>query len=219
MQLTHPAVDDSLSPSYDEPGTVLHIVRDLRGDDYNAFVEEQDHTPHRAPPTRRRALPRVPTQPTPYLPTYSHEIQDLARSLARHPDRGVFSPIWGDILAHWFPPEEAFEIERNWNDISTSVLSYAVLHGGRPLRARAAANQFFDDIAPYSHHDTMCVVSALGLNWNAFVRPTYLKSEDAQLVLGYDWFGEWEEDVISVTSFEVLGRCFRDIKESCLLCD
>jgi len=52
----------------------------------------------------------------------------------------------------------------------------------------------------------------MGLKWNAFVRSTDLTSEEAEVVLGDDWFGDWIDDVVSDASYDILGQHFDAIK-------
>ena len=56
------------------------------------------------------------------------------------------------------------------------------------------------------------MISAMGLKWNAFVRSTDLTSEEAEVVLGDDWFGDWIDDVVSDASYDILGQHFDAIK-------
>jgi hypothetical protein len=58
------------------------------------------------------------------------------------------------------------------------------------------------------------MISAMGLKWSAFVRSTDLMSEDAEQVLGDDWFGDWVDDAVSDDSCDVLGRHFDAMKLS-----
>jgi hypothetical protein len=167
---------------------------------------------------------------------------ESAHVLGDNPNKTTFFPIWRDILSYWFPSEHGFEIVQDWEiPIPSSVdpeplplrCTFAVLNDGRPLVllqirgtldnandiarqwGRAAADKQFDRVVsgPFPP-PTLCVISAMGLKWNAFLRPADMTSAEVQSVRGYDWLGEWEEDVTSMVSFESLGYCFDAIKTS-----
>jgi len=131
------------------------------------------------------------------------------------------------IRDEWQPPTyDSFVSDEN----RIGRISMVVLHKGNPVvllllqgcldtgndysrqHMRGVASETFDRIALWSSLPFLCVIAAIGTKWNAFLRPTDMTSEQAKLVLGYDWFGEWEEDIVSDVSYEALGHNFRSIK-------
>ncbi|CAA7263777.1 unnamed protein product [Cyclocybe aegerita] len=155
-------------------------------------------------------------------------------------DDTPFIPLWRQVLAYWFPCLEGFTLEENWYLRSerlpflpaTEPASFAILLHGQPIlllrlhgvtefeslpaRAslRSGANRMFDSVALWSGHPALCVVSAIGAKWNAFLRPTDMTSAEAENVLGYDWYGEWKGDVVSAESHRALGQYFKVLKAS-----
>ncbi|KAF9041228.1 hypothetical protein BJ165DRAFT_272764 [Panaeolus papilionaceus] len=146
---------------------------------------------------------------------------------------GLSSPLWRQILTYWFPPSEGFIIIDDWRcgnnhqppNMSVLYQDQAVLllqlHGEINLDLdisqqilRNNADQLFDAVAVWSGHPALCVVSAIGARWNTFIRSTDMTSEIAKQILGYDWYGEWSEDVASDRSHELLGRYFGILKTS-----
>ncbi|TFK35844.1 hypothetical protein BDQ12DRAFT_655175 [Crucibulum laeve] len=220
---------------------IIHVVRDLRNltinppsfDDSSGTIQTlSTSTPEINHPTPFILTPsRYPTH-----------IYETASHLSGHTDPWDFYTLWWQILSYWFPAIEGYIIQQNWEtpdhgealsgqfpSMLLEQVTFAVLYAGQPLvllqirgtldstdstrrLAREAARQQFDRAALWSGHPTLCVISAMGKRWNAFARPTDMTSEEAEATLGYDWFGEWTENVVSTSSYEILGACFRMLK-------
>jgi len=87
---------------------------------------------------------------------------------------------------------------------------------GHPERVKAIVrkdmNRLFDEVSIWSGQPALCVISALGHRWNAIIRPTDMTSETAKNSLGYDWYGEWDDDVRSEKSYRSLGSYLKVLR-------
>ncbi|EAU83435.2 hypothetical protein CC1G_12338 [Coprinopsis cinerea okayama7 len=101
---------------------------------------------------------------------------------------------------------------------------------------RKLGNALFDRASLWSGHHSLCVISAAGCYWSGVIRSTEMRSVDvlrdlsgdlggdsgmwrdgwmeAEGCMGPvdDWFGEWDQEVTGVESFEVMEQCFRSLK-------
>ena len=134
------------------------------------------------------------------------------------------------VMDEWQPPTHDSSVS---DENRIKRISMVVLHKGNPVvllllqgfldtgnnssrqLMRDVASDTFDQIALWSSLPSLCVIAAMGTKWNAFLRPTDMTSEQAKQVLGYDWFGEWQEDIVSDVSYEALRHNFRSIKVAC----
>lgn len=151
-------------------------------------------------------------------------------------DSTAFYPLWRLVLAYWFPASQGYSLTENFDlqrsniDVLFREQPFLLLqiHGvtdvysevtQRTLKERA--NNIFDRGALWSGHPVLCVISAIGMRWNGFIRSTdtYRTSEQAQQVLSDDWLGSWSEDVSSQGSHEVLSLFFGLLKSSCMSVD
>ena len=165
---------------------------------------------------------------------YPDHILEMSRQFENHSltDSAAFYPLWRLVLAYWFPASQGYSLTENFDlqrsniDVLFREQPFLLLqiHGvtdifsdvtRRTLKERA--NKIFDRGALWSGHPVLCVVSAIGMRWNGFIRSTdaYRTSEQAQQVLSDDWLGGWLENVSSQSSHDALSLFFGLLKSSC----
>jgi len=178
------------------------------------------------------------------LPLRQRPARRQERQEESYPDHirlnfNVGSDLWWHVLAYWFPKSQGFQIEHEW-DFEGRIqrpATLAVLLGqdpiavvdlrpeisrealrGHPEQAKAIVrrdmNRLFDEVSIWSAQPALCVISALGHQWNAIIRPTDMTSEMAKVSLGYDWYGEWDDDVRSEKSYRSLGSYLKVLKSA-----
>ena len=144
--------------------------------------------------------------------------------------------IWRLVLAYWFPASQGYSLTGDFDlqgsniDVLFQGQPFLLLwiHGVTDINSNVArrtlkerANKIFDRGVLWSGHPVLCVISAIGMRWNGFIRSTetYRTSEQAQRVLSDDWLGGWSEDVSSQASHDVLSHFFGLLKSSCTSVD
>ncbi|KAJ7072557.1 hypothetical protein C8F01DRAFT_1045247 [Mycena amicta] len=193
--------------------TILHIVRDLRGES----VGELD-------------APRAPAglYPEIILQVAAHLNDEHAQSSF------PFFDLWELVLTHWFPQDEGYTVKHLWpiphleegaGDITFVVLEddqtpLVLLQVSAPrdfhnVHTRAAAEALttshFEQVAPYCDYDhPLCAIAAMGKKWTAFQRSPKLTAREAQS-LGEERI-EWMDDIVSEPSYEMLECLFASIK-------
>ncbi|KAJ6558489.1 hypothetical protein DFH09DRAFT_1162972 [Mycena vulgaris] len=197
------------------PSTVLHIVRDLRGD----VLGEID-------------------SPSPPAGLYPDVILQLAACLdddhATSPY--LFYDLWELVLSHWFPEREGYSIEPQWaipyleDHDGAADVTFAVLDANSPVlllqisaprdfhndhtraTAEALSASQFEHVAPYCPLAQLCVITAMGKKWSAFHRSANLTAHEAR-ELGEDRI-DWMDDVMSEPSYEMMECFLSDVKEA-----
>ncbi|KAF9268764.1 hypothetical protein L218DRAFT_954206 [Marasmius fiardii PR-910] len=92
----------------------------------------------------------------------------------------------------------------------------------RETAARQTLNQF-EELAPYTSHETVLVVSAMGKAWRAWQKDTHFTDEevrrwgianDENVIASQEGMrdSEWMEDISSEVSRDILSRMCEDIK-------
>ena len=184
------------------------------------------------PPTHSNGVIAPPTATS--SPRYPGHILEMSRQCQNLglTDATAFYPLWRLVLAYWFPASQGYSLTENfdvqWSSIDVLFREQPFLllqiHGvtdicsdvtRRTLKERA--NNIFDRGALWSGHPVLCVISAIGMRWNGFIRSTdtYRTSEEAKDVLLDDWLGGWSENVSSQGSHKVLNLFFGMLKSSC----
>ena len=165
---------------------------------------------------------------------YPDHILEMSQQCQNHSltDATAFYPLWRLVLAYWFPASQGYSLTENF-DFQRS--KFDVLFRGQPFlllqiygvtdtysdvtrrTLKERANRLFDRSALWSGHPVLCVISAIGMRWNGFIRSTdaYRTSEQAQRVLLDDWLGGWSDNVSSQGSHEALSLFFGLLKSSC----
>jgi hypothetical protein len=165
---------------------------------------------------------------------YPDHILEMSRQYRNHSltDATAFYPLWRLVLAYWFPASQGYSLTENfdmqWSNINVLFRGQPFLllqiHGVTDIHSEVTqrtlkerANNIFDRGALWSGHPVLCVISAIGMRWNGFIRSTdtYRTSEQAQQVLLDDWLGGWSENVSSQGSHEALSLFFGLLKSSC----
>ncbi len=170
---------------------------------------------------------------------YSAHILDTAIQCQLQPqhDSTNFRILWRQVLAHWFPSSEGYNLAEEWRPVflepNQGIADIAILFQEQPIvllqlqgfsdshgglthcGMRATANKVFDTVAVWSGQPAICVISTTGAKWSMFVRPTEMTSAMAQDLVGYDWYGDFGDDVWSTTSYQALGQYFKVLKASC----
>ena len=171
---------------------------------------------------------------------YPGHILDTAIQCRLQPqgdNTGSFHILWRQVLAYWFPPPEGYKVAEEWQpafpEPNRSLASIAILFQEQPIvllrlqgvsdshrgltqrSMRATADKVFDTVAIWSGQPAICVISAMAAKWSMFVRPTEMTSAMVQDLVGYDWYGDFGDDVWSTTSYQALGQYFKVLKASC----
>lgn len=187
------------------------------------------------PPTTSASCPRRPAE-LHHSAGYPVHILELSRQCRsyRLTDATAFYPLWRVVLAYWFPSSQGYSLAENLEFMNFQRSDIGVLFREQPflllqiqgvsdIRSGATrrtlkdrANKLFDTGAVWSGHTALCVISAIGMRWNGFIRSTEMTSEKAQRVLVDDWFGGWSENVSSEVSHEALSLFFGSLKSSCM---
>lgn len=162
-------------------------------------------------------------------------IQCSSRSLAA---KTPFCPLWNQILSYWFPRSAGFKVEEGWQpDLLNPYLQQppimAVLYQGQPIvllylegsqeyfdglpqrKLREVGNRAFDTISIWSGLPAMCVIAAMDQKWSSFIRPTEMTSGMVHDLIGYDWYGDFGDEVLSLASYQALKQYFNVLKASC----
>jgi len=179
--------------------------------------------------------PPIATPRLQYSSGYPDHILEISRQCQGHSltDATSFYPLWRLVLAYWFPASQGYSMTENMDFMDFQRSNIDVLFREQPfllLQIRGVtdihnevtrqtlkkrANKLFDAGALWSGHPALCVISAMGMRWNGFIRSTDMTSEQAQQVLLDDWFGGWSENVSSQGSHEALSLFFGSLKYSC----
>jgi len=209
----------------DSDMSVYHIVRRMHtvqlGDGESSPPTDSESNGVTAPPTATSSR------------RYPDHILEMSRHCQNHSltDATAFYPLWRLVLAYWFPASQGYSLTENF-DLQRSNMD--VLFRGQPFlllqingvteiqsevaqrTLKERANNIFDRGALWSGHPVLCVISAIGMRWNGFIRSTdtYRTSEQAQEVLSDDWLGGWSENVSSQGSHEALSLFFGLLKSS-----
>jgi len=202
--------------------SVYHIVRLMRAVQLGErSIQSTSYAI--APPT---AAP-----PLHYSSGYPDHILEISRQCQGHSltDATPFYPLWRLVLAYWFPASQGYSLTENM-DFQRSNMNVLFreqpflllqIHGVTDIHSEVTqqtlkerANKLFDAGALWSGHPALCVISAMGMRWNGFIRSTDMTSERAQQVLLDDWFGGWSENVSSQGSHEALSLFFGSLKYS-----
>ena len=166
---------------------------------------------------------------------YPDHILEISRQCRGYSltDATAFYPLWRLVLAYWFPASqgysltENFDFERSSIDVLFREQPFLLLqiHGVSDMHSEVAqrtlkerANKLFDRGALWSGHPALCVISAIGMRWNGFIRSTdtaNMTGEQAQNVDIDDWYGGWSENVSSEGSHEALSLFLGMLKSSC----
>jgi hypothetical protein len=179
------------------------------------------------------ASPRAPS-----FHRYPDHILEMSQHYQNHSltDSTAFYPLWRLVLAYWFPASQGYSLTENFDlqrsniDVLFREQPFLLLqiHGVTDIYSEATqrtlkerANNIFDKGALWSGHPVLCVISAIGMRWNGFIRSTdtYRTSEQAQQVLSDDWLGGWSDNVSSQGSHEALSVFFGLLKSSCTSVD
>jgi hypothetical protein len=165
---------------------------------------------------------------------YPDHILEISRQCQDYSltDGAAFYPLWRLVLAYWFPASEGYSLAENMEFMDLQRSSIDVLfreqpflllqiHGVTDIQSsvtrrtlKERANRLFDTGALWSGHAALCVISAMGMRWNGFIRSTEMTSEQAQRILVDDWFGGWSENVWSPGSHQALSLFFGSLKRS-----
>jgi len=164
---------------------------------------------------------------------YPDHILEISRQCQDHSltDATAFYPLWRLVLAYWFPASQGYSLTENFDfqrssfDVLFREQPFLLLqiHGVTDIHSeitrttlKERAHNMFDRAALWSGHPVLCVISAIGMRWNGFIRSTdtYRTSEQAQQVLLDDWLGGWSEDVSSQGSHDALNLFFGLLKSS-----
>jgi len=164
---------------------------------------------------------------------YPDHILEMSRHYQNHSltDSAAFYPFWRLVLAYWFPASQGYSLTENFDlqrsniDVLFREQPFLLLQiqgvtdifsevAQRTLKERA--NNIFDRGALWSGHPVLCVISAIGMRWNGFIRSTdtYRTSEQVRQVLSDDWLGGWLENVSSQGSHDALSLFFGLLKSS-----
>jgi hypothetical protein len=168
-------------------------------------------------------------------PGHIFETASQCHRLGRGEDESVFHSLWHQVLAYWFPHSEGYNVVENWHPhaylepTQQTLISVAVFYQGQPivllllqrdidmhseLALRVNGDKTFDTFAVWSGLPAMCVIVAAGARWSAFVRPTDMTTQMVNDLVGYDWYGNFEEDVWSEASYQALRQYFKVLKDS-----
>lgn len=165
---------------------------------------------------------------------YPDHILEISRQCQNYSltDSTAFYPLWRLVLAYWFPASQGYSLTENFDFQRSSIdvlfreqpFLLLQIHGVSDMHSEVAqrtlkerANKLFDRGALWSGHPALCVISAIGMRWNGFIRSTDtgMTGEQAQEVLLDDWYGGWSENVSSEGSHEALSLFFGMLKSSC----
>jgi len=201
--------------------SVYHIVRLM-------------HTVQLGESPIRSNSPNTPAPRLHYSAGYPDHILEISQQCQGHSltDATAFYPVWRLVLAYWFPASQGYSLTENLEFMDLHRSSIDVLfreqpflllqiHGVTDIHSeithktlKERANKLFDTGAMWSGHPALCVISAMGMRWNGFIRSTDMTSEQAQQILLDDWFGGWSENVSSEASHEALSLFFGSLKSS-----
>ena len=191
-------------------------------------------------PTHSNGVTAPPTTPPTATSSgqYPNHILERSRQCQSYSltDSTAFYPFWRLVLAYWFPASQGYSLTGDFDlqgsniDVLFRGQPFLLLqiHGVTDINSNVArrtlkerANKIFDRGVLWSGHPVLCVISAIGMRWNGFIRSTetYRTSEQAQRVLSDDWLGGWSEDVSSQASHDVLSHFFGLLKSSCTSVD
>jgi len=159
---------------------------------------------------------------------YPDHILEMSRQCQNYSltDATAFYPLWRLVLAYWFPASQGYSLTENFDFQRGNInvlyqeqpFLFLQINGVTDIYSEVAqrtlkerANNLFDRGALWSGHSILCVISAIGMRWNGFIRSTdtYRTSEQVHLD---DWLGGWSENVSSQGSHDALSLFFSAIR-------